>query len=272
MFLTTLRFYFNISIGQDSIRILTYAYIFLSKNYFYEITKEYDMINNINILYEDTQILVCVKPAGVATQSKRIGSPDMVSLLKNHISMTSGKSGEPYLAVIHRLDQPVSGILVFAKTPAASKDLNRQLTTSGFGKHYYALVAGTPEPTSADLENFLVKDARTNTSRICQKGTADAKLAKLHYDLVDTTFFADIASAIPVATSQLKIKLDTGRHHQIRVQLSGMGCPIIGDTKYNPDSPKLTARRTPLCLCAYQLEFRHPVTKKAMTFSLDHYV
>ena len=122
------------------------------------------------------------------------------------------------------------------------------------------------------LENFLVKDARTNTSRICQKGTADAKLAKLHYDLVDTTFFADIASAIPVATSQLKIKLDTGRHHQIRVQLSGMGCPIIGDTKYNPDSPKLTARRTPLCLCAYQLEFRHPVTKKAMTFSLDHYV
>lgn len=104
------------------------------------------MINNINILYEDTQILVCVKPAGVATQSKRIGSPDMVSLLKNHISMTSGKSGEPYLAVIHRLDQPVSGILVFAKTPAAAKDLNRQLTTSGFGKHYYALVAGTPEP------------------------------------------------------------------------------------------------------------------------------
>ena len=209
------------------------------------------MIKDMNILYEDTQILVCVKPAGVATQSKRIGSPDMVSLLKNHISMTSGKSGEPYLAVIHRLDQPVSGILVFAKTPAAAKELNRQLTTSGFGKHYYALVAGTPEPPSAD---------------------SDAKLAKLHYDLVDTTFFADIASAIPVATSQLKIKLDTGRHHQIRVQLSGMGCPIIGDTKYNPDSPKLTARRTPLCLCAYQLEFRHPVTKKAMTFSLEHYI
>ena len=83
------------------------------------------MINNINILYEDTQILVCVKPAGVATQSKRIGSPDMVSLLKNHISMTSGKFGDPYLAVIHRLDQPVSGILVFAKTPAAAKELNR---------------------------------------------------------------------------------------------------------------------------------------------------
>ena len=223
------------------------------------------------ILYEDKDILVCHKPAGVAVQSARFGMADMESSLKNHLALkTPGKI--PYLGIIHRLDQPVSGILVFAKAPAAAKELNRQLTTSGFGKHYYALVAGTPEPPSADLENFLVKDARTNTSRICQKGTADAKLAKLHYDLVDTTFFADIASAIPVATSQLKIKLDTGRHHQIRVQLSGMGCPIIGDTKYNPDSPKLTARRTPLCLCAYQLEFRHPVTKKAMTFSLDHYI
>ena len=223
------------------------------------------------ILYEDKDILVCHKPAGVAVQSARFGMADMESSLKNHLALkTPGKM--PYLGIIHRLDQPVSGILVFAKTPAAAKELNRQLTTSGFGKHYYALVAGTPEPTSADLENFLVKDARTNTSRICQKGTADAKLAKLHYDLVDTTFFADIASAIPVATSQLKIKLDTGRHHQIRVQLSGMGCPIIGDTKYNPDTPKLTARRTPLCLCAYQLEFSHPVTKKAMTFSLEHYV
>ena len=225
-----------------------------------------------NILYEDSQILVCHKPAGLAVQNAKMGSMDMESALKNYLAAKSGGKNAPWLGVLHRLDQPVSGILVFAKAPAAAKELNRQLTTSGFGKHYYALVAGTPEPTSADLENFLVKDARTNTSRICQKGTADAKLAKLHYDLVDTTFFADIASAIPVATSQLKIKLDTGRHHQIRVQLSGMGCPIIGDTKYNPDSPKLTARRTPLCLCAYQLEFRHPVTKKAMTFSLDHYI
>lgn len=229
------------------------------------------MTNNINILYEDTQIIVCVKPAGVATQSKRIGSPDMVSLLKNHISKTSGRSGEPYLAVIHRLDQPVSGILVFAKTSAAAKELNRQLTTSGFGKHYYALVSGTPGQPSANLENYLVKDARTNTSRICNKGTANAKLAKLHYDLTDTTFFTDIASSISSETSQLKIKLDTGRHHQIRVQLSDMGCPIIGDTKYNPDTPKLPTGRTPLCLCAYQLDFTHPATKKAMTFSLDHY-
>ena len=116
-----------------------------------------------------------------------------------------------------------------------------------------------------------MKDARTNTSRICNKGTANAKLAKLHYDLTDTAFFADIASAISAETSQLKIKLDTGRHHQIRVQLSGIGCPIIGDTKYNPGTPKLTTGRTPLCLCAYQLKFKHPATKKEMTFSLAHY-
>lgn len=229
------------------------------------------MTQNMNILYEDAQIIVCVKPAGIATQSKRIGSPDMVSLLKNHISRTSGKSGDPYLAVIHRLDQPVSGILVFAKTPAAAKELNHELTTSGFGKHYYALVSGIPKQSSADLENYLVKDARTNTSRICSKETNGAKLAKLHYDVADADFFSDVSDAISVKTTLLKIKLDTGRHHQIRVQLAGMGCPIIGDTKYNHDASKQSGKRVPLCLCAYCLEFRHPVTKEVMRFTLEHH-
>ena len=136
----------------------------------------------LNILYEDPHILVCVKPHGIATQSKSIRYPDMVSLIKNHLakaSGTSGKSGapksigyrtpgsaEPYLAVIHRLDQPVAGILVFAKTPAAAKDLNKQLQNLGFGKYYRALVPNTPSTKEGTLENYMVKDARTNTSRI----------------------------------------------------------------------------------------------------------
>ena len=224
------------------------------------------MTNNINILYEDTQILVCVKPAGVATQSKRIGSPDMVSLLKNHISMTSGKSGEPYLAVIHRLDQPVSGILVFAKTPAAAKELNRQLTTSGFGKHYYALVAGTPEQPSADLENYLVKDARTNTSRTCSAKENGSKIARLHYDTVPVTDWLFTAPAAFHGT-ELEIHLDTGRHHQIRVQLASVGCPIVGDTKYNQELSDTTGWQT-IRLCAYKLDFKHPITHKTMHFQL----
>ena len=103
----------------------------------------------LNILYEDPHILVCVKPHGIATQSKSIRYPDMVSLIKNHLAKSSGSrnpgSAEPYLAVIHRLDQPVAGILVFAKTPAAAKDLSKQLQNQGFGKYYRALVANTDQ-------------------------------------------------------------------------------------------------------------------------------
>ena len=154
----------------------------------------------LNILYEDPHILVCVKPHGIATQSKSIRYPDMVSLIKNHLakaSGTSGKSGapksigsrtpgsaEPYLAVIHRLDQPVAGILVFAKTPAAAKDLNKQLQNQGFEKYYRALVTNAPSEKEGTLEDYMVKDARTNTSRICSAKENGAKIARLHYDTV----------------------------------------------------------------------------------------
>ena len=148
----------------------------------------------LNILYEDPHILVCVKPHGIATQSKSIRYPDMVSLIKNHLaqnstdSMKSGthskSSGEPYLAVIHRLDQPVAGILVFAKTTAAAKDLNKQLQNQGFGKYYRALVTNAPAQDEGTLENYMVKDARTNTSRICSSKVNGAKIARLHYHTV----------------------------------------------------------------------------------------
>ena len=140
---------------------------------------------NLNILYEDSQIIVCVKPHGIATQSKQIGAPDMVNLIKKHIFMNNPDKGEPYLAVIHRLDQPVKGILVFAKTPFAAKELNKQLTAHGFGKYYLAKIEGTLPASEGVLENYLVKDARTNLSRVCDKNTKDAKLARLHYRTIN---------------------------------------------------------------------------------------
>ena len=130
---------------------------------------------NLNILYEDLYIIVCVKPHGIATQSKQIGSPDMVNLIKKHIFLNNPDKGEPYLAVIHRLDQPVKGILVFAKTPFAARELNKQLTSHGFGKYYLASVDGELPATEGTLENYLVKDKRTNLSRVCDKNTPDAK-------------------------------------------------------------------------------------------------
>ena len=233
------------------------------------------------IIYEDPHIIVCHKPAGLPVQSARIGTADMVSLLKNHLARAAaetpkgtgakGKGLTPYLAVIHRLDQPVEGLLVFAKTPAAAKELNRQLTSSGFGKYYRAAVMGVPDPAEGTLEDYMVRDGRTNMSHICTEKTPGAKPARLHYRVLET--YED-AGAV---TSLVKIRLDTGRHHQIRVQMAHMGCPLVGDRKYgacNPEKtngkniPVHTKSAEPLRLCAYRLEFKHPATRKDMVFEL----
>ena len=253
----------------------------------------------LNILYEDPHILVCVKPHGIATQSKSIRYPDMVSLIKNHLAKNSTdsaksgthskSSGEPYLAVIHRLDQPVAGILVFAKTPAAAKDLNKQLQNQGFGKYYRALVTNAPAQDEDTLENYMVKDTRTNTSRICSSKENGAKIARLHYHTVplcdwlftapDNAKINHISNTNPQPDdstenntafhgSELEVHLDTGRHHQIRVQLSSIGSPIVGDTKYNSDFADTKGWQT-IRLCAYKLDFKHPVTHKPIHFQLD---
>ena len=205
------------------------------------------------ILYEDDQILVCHKPAGVPVQTKKIGTQDMESILKNYLFIHSPHHAghkPPYLAVIHRLDQPVSGILVFARTPAAAKNLNQQLQNNQFEKYYQAVVCGAL-PDSGTLTNYLIKDGRTNTSRICSKNTPGAKKAVLSYEILETSEVTDL--------SVVQIHLGTGRHHQIRCQLAKMGCPIKGDLKYgsprsNPDGS--------ICLHARYIRFVHPVSKE----------
>lgn len=221
---------------------------------------------SLNILYEDTDIIVCTKPHGLATQSKSFSTPDLEKMLLNHIAKSNKTAGKPYLAVIHRLDQPVAGVLVLAKTPFAAKELNKQLQQSGFGKHYYALVSRIPKKVFGTLENHLIKDGRTNHSRVCSSEIPGAKLAKLSYQVIPTNTFPPFSNFDPDNHfALLDVKLDTGRHHQIRVQLSHMGCPIVGDTKYNPAIKEIHTA-LPLCLCAYKLSFKHPRTHKEMTF------
>lgn len=222
------------------------------------------------ILFEDKDILVCIKPEKTAVQNSKSSIPDMVSLIKNYLHQKSPKSGEPYLAVIHRLDQPVTGILVFAKTPAAAKELNRQLQNGGFGKYYLALLTSQPEASEATLTDYMIKDGRTNTSRICAPGTAQAKKAVLHYKMIPRTKEFTFLSAFPPELPLAAIQLDTGRHHQIRLQMSHMGCPIAGDQKYGaiPTGRPASEYKT-LALWAYRLTFTHPYTKKKMDFHLN---
>lgn len=210
---------------------------------------------NLHILYEDEHVIVCYKPAGIPTQTKKLGEQDMESILKNYLK------GD-YVAVIHRLDQPVEGLLVFAKTPFAAKELNKGLQGAGFGKHYKAVLWGVPAKEKATLEDYLVKDGRTNTSRVCVPSEKDAKKAVLLYEVIATG--KDDGKDI----SLVKVKLDTGRHHQIRVQMANMECPIWGDAKYNTMEVQDRKFRQ-IALCAYQLEFIHPKTKKQMEFEIE---
>lgn len=210
------------------------------------------------IIYEDKQLLVCVKPAGMATQTSRLAEPDLVSLLKNHLAA----KGESYLGVVHRLDQPVSGLLVFAKTKEAAADLSRQLGTGTANKYYYACCAGIPEEAKGKLVHYLARDGKSNLARIVEEGNRDGKRAELQYFLEEKKGDCSI----------LRIELMTGRFHQIRAQLSAIGHPLLGDRKYGTEKTQRLSREKGIrfvALCAYRLEFRHPKTGKNMEFLLS---
>jgi 23S rRNA pseudouridine1911/1915/1917 synthase len=221
----------------------------------------------LNILFEDQDIIICHKPSGTPTQSSRIGCPDTISMLKNHLYKNSTSKQPPYLAVIHRLDQPVEGLLVFAKTPVSAKILNKQLIENGFGKYYRAILDGIPDCKEGTLENYLIKDGKNNISSICSADTPGSKKARLHYKIIE--------SILPYSLAE--ITLETGRHHQIRVQMANMGTPVAGDQKYGSTKSKNTSPCIShnslvfqtLQLVACKLTFRHPRTNKFMEFNLD---
>ena len=212
-------------------------------------------IKNIadHIIYEDREIIVCHKPAGIAVQNARVGAMDMESGLKNYLAWKEpGKI--PYLGVVHRLDQPVEGVLVFAKTSASAAALNRQMSAGQMGKHYLAVTEKRPVQTEGVLEDFLKKDGKINTSSVVSASTPGAKRARLCYKFVEEW----------QGKYLLAITLETGRHHQIRVQMAHAGMPLMGDRKYNFDAKDGIS----LGLCAHRLEFCHPGSEKKMQFKV----
>lgn len=220
------------------------------------------------ILYEDTALLVCFKPVGLAVQSGRIAEPDMVSELKNYLARqfdTNIAQKKPvYLGVVHRLDQPVSGVLVFAKNPAAAADLSRQIAGDRMRKTYRAVVCGG-NPTEAgewrELTDFLRKEPGGG-ARIARPGEPGAKKARLSYRTLDERDGCML----------LEIVLQTGRHHQIRVQFSHAGMPLLGDYRYGTGESRLLSERIGIRtvqLQAVRLGFTHPVTGKEVCFELE---
>lgn len=207
------------------------------------------------IIYEDKTVLVCHKPAGLAVESAGIGQMDMVSELKNYLK-------SPYLGVVHRLDQPVEGLLVFAKNKAAAAGLSSQLQKDILNKEYKAVVCGEPPEKEAKLVDYLLKDNKTRTARVAAKGQKDAKEAVLIYHVLETCEKASL----------LAVVIETGRFHQIRAQLSHMGNPILGDQKYasllSTEVSKAVGARN-VALCASKIRFIHPSSKEKMTFEIE---
>lgn len=217
-----------------------------------------------SIIYEDGEILVCRKSAGVAVQTKSIRQKDIYSELMNYLS---GKGEKPYIGIIHRLDQPVEGVMVFAKTQAAAASLNRQMQQNGFGKHYLAVVNGTFPSSEGTLEDYLLRDGKSNTSSVVTEKTPGAKRAFLTYEVLGEKD----------GKSLVRIVLKTGRHHQIRVQMAHAGYPLVGDKKYGGEEAKSedtahtsgTQGEVPLALCSVRISFLHPKTGRKMEFEIE---
>ncbi len=205
----------------------------------------------MEVLFEDEEIIVCYKPAGVATQTKNIGQADMESEVANYLS----KKGEkPEVFVVHRLDQPVEGVMVFAKNQKSAAILSKQVTDRVFLKKYYAIITRGSFPEEGELIDYLVKDNMTNLSKVVKESNPRAKKAVLKYKTVDEWDDKRL----------LDIELHTGRHHQIRIQLASRTAPILGDVKYGGAN---TGRN--LALCSHYIGFEHPTTKEKMEFSIS---
>lgn len=207
-----------------------------------------------NIIYEDNHIIVVIKPHNISVQEDESKDPDMLTIIKEFIKVRDNKPGNVFLGLVHRLDRPTGGVMVFAKTSKAASRLSKELKDKNLRKHYLCVVNGKPQLATNRLVTYLKKDEKTNTVKIAPKLEEGSKEAILDYDVV----------AVKDKYSLVDVNLITGRSHQIRVQMSSqLNCPIFGDFKYGDK-----AHGGNLALWAYELTFTHPTTKENMRFTV----
>ncbi len=209
-------------------------------------------MNKLNVLYEDNHIIVVVKEANIPTQKDSSNDMDMLNIVKQYIKEKYHKPGNVYLGLVHRLDRPVGGIMIFARTSKAASRLSEEVRNHTFKKTYLAVVNGILKEKNKELINYISKDKNNNSVITSEK---NGKIAKLKYSVIEEIKEKNL--------SLLKIQLETGRHHQIRVQLSNISHPLYGDQRYGKQDKKQIA------LFASEIEFIHPTTKKMMTFSAN---
>ena len=206
-------------------------------------------MNNLNVLYEDNHIIVVVKPYNVLSQRDSTGDRSIMDDIKDYIKVKYNKPGNVYLGLVHRLDRPVGGVMVFARTSKAASRLSQSFNSHDVEKKYLAIVNGKMESSKGEFEDYIERDNNGN-SFISKNG----KKAVLEYEVLEYNSVYDC--------SLVSINLKTGRHHQIRVQFASRGHYLLGDQRYGVSDNKQ------ISLFAYSLSFIHPVTKEKMHFEV----
>lgn len=211
-------------------------------------------MKNLKVIYEDNHIIVVEKQPNIPSQADKTGDVDMLTIVKQYIKEKYKKPGEVYLGLVHRLDRPTGGIMVFARTSKAASRLSNEIREKKMKKTYLAVVDGVPEKQEGVLEDYLFKDQRNNISKVVDKNKKNAKFAKLDYKVLKVSKKNNL--------SLVEINLHTGRHHQIRVQFANAGHSLFGDQKYGT-----RGKGKQIALWAYKLSFIHPTTKEELTFT-----